>query len=338
MLESPAPRPRDPVVVHNPPPTVDVRTDRPDGHGGQHYHRGPVVGDPRSSTLLPNNGTAIHAPHLFDKDFTSDDRRTSTNSHRSHFGSTPKMDFPKLNGGDYQVWIDNCELYFDIYSVPDMMKVKFASLNCVGNVALWLKMIQKRRKFIHWHELCDVVKEKWGKNKHTFLMRQLLLVNQIGSVDEYTLKFDTLRHQILLVDPNTSEVLFVERYLAGMRADIRSGVILHQPEDVDTASSLALLQEVELENAKVTSSVKFGHRYGKETSSSSSTDKLTAVTNTDDTKKVVEKLDALQAYRRAKNLSFKCGDPWARGHKCPLQGATAHNGGIIGGAATRRST
>lgn len=313
VLESPATRLPDPALTS--PPTIEVRTDRPDGHGGQHHPRGPVLGDPRSSTLPPNNGTPPHAHQLFDREFAADDRRTVPNSHRSHFGSTPKMDFPKFDGGEYQVWIDNCELYFDIYSVPEMMKVKFASLNCVGNAALWLKMVQKRRKFIYWHELRDAVREKWGRNKHKFLMRQLLLVNQTGSVDEYTLKFDTLKHQILLADPNTSEVLFVERYLAGLRAEIRSVVILHQPEDMDTASSLALLQEVELENEKQSSHSKTNHRYMSKTAIHSEKNKT--VTVPEESRKMSEKLEALRSYRKAKNLCFTCGDPWARGHKCP---------------------
>lgn len=79
----------------------------------------------------------------------ADDRRTTHNSHRSHFGPTPKMDFPKFDGGDYQVWLENCEIYFEIYGFPDGMTIKFASLNCVGNAALWLTMVQKQRRFIH---------------------------------------------------------------------------------------------------------------------------------------------------------------------------------------------
>ena len=63
-------------------------------------------------------------------------------------------------GEDYQVWIDNCELYFDIYGVSEHMKVKFAALNVVGNAALWLKMAQKRKQFQHWDDLRAVVAEK----------------------------------------------------------------------------------------------------------------------------------------------------------------------------------
>jgi hypothetical protein len=121
------------------------------------------------------------------------------------------------------------------------MKVKFAALNMVGNAALWLKTVQKRRKFVHWEELTTAVVDRWGKSKHTFYMRQMLAHAQLGCVDEYTTKFNTLKHQILLEDPYTSEVLFVERYLAGLKPEIRTAVVLHCPDDVETASLLAKL-------------------------------------------------------------------------------------------------
>lgn len=36
-----------------------------------------------------------------------------------------------------------------------------------------------------------------------------------------------------------------------------------------------------------------------------------------ESRKLSEKLEALRSYRKAKNLCITCGDPWARGHKCP---------------------
>lgn len=125
-----------------------------------------------------------------------------------------KMDFPKFDGDDYQIWLDNCELYFEIYGVSAHMKVKFASLNMIGNDALWLKTYQKKKKLVHWIEMCEGVRSRWGRSKHTFCMRQLLVMSQLGSIEEYTTLFNTLKHQILLEDPDTSEVLFVERYIA----------------------------------------------------------------------------------------------------------------------------
>lgn len=297
-LEAPPARPQGPAAASLTPPSVHTQgEDRPNGHGGHHQPRGSVLGDPRFPDLPPGNGMPLFAP--------------SHHSLRPHMGSTPKMDFPKFDGEDHQVWLDNCELYFKIYGVSEHMKVKFASLNCVGNAALWLKMAQKRRQFVHWHELRTAVQEKWRRNRHKFHMRQLLLLSQSGSVDDYTTKFDNLRHQILLADPHSSEVFFVERYVAGLRSEIRTVVILHQPEDVDTASCLALLQEAELESDKSGGNSKYSQRSGNK---QSNTEKGK---QPDDTRKVAEKLEALHAYRKAKSLCFKCGEPWARGHKCP---------------------
>ena len=98
-------------------------------------------------------------------------------------------------------------------------------------------------------------------------MRQFLLLSQVGSVEEYTTNFDTLGHQILLADPNTHEVFFVERYIVGLCPDIRSAVVLHHPKDVDTASCLALLLEVELEHEKFVANAKSGYRSYHKTSS-----------------------------------------------------------------------
>jgi hypothetical protein len=57
-------------------------------------------------------------------------------------------------------------------------------------------------------------------------MRQILNLRQTDTVESYTEKFNHLRHQILLHDPNTSEVFFVERYIAGLSDEIRSAVLL----------------------------------------------------------------------------------------------------------------
>jgi hypothetical protein len=123
------------------------------------------------------------------------------------------MDFAKFDGEDHQIRLDNCELYSGIYGVSAPMKVKFAALNMIGDAALWLKTIQKHRKFIHWGKLSEAVIGRWGKSKHTFYMRQMLMLSQHSTVHEYTSKFNTLKHQILLEDPYARKVFFVERYL-----------------------------------------------------------------------------------------------------------------------------
>ena len=40
------------------------------------------------------------------------------------------------------------------------------------------------------------------------------------------------------------------RFLGGLSEEVRAGIALHRPKDVQEASSLALLQETELENRR----------------------------------------------------------------------------------------
>jgi hypothetical protein len=70
------------------------------------------------------------------------------------------MDFLKFDGDDHQIWLDNCEHYFEIYGVSPHLKVKFAALTMIGNAALWLKTTSKRVRFIYWEELTDAVVER----------------------------------------------------------------------------------------------------------------------------------------------------------------------------------
>lgn len=225
------------------PTTTVVRTNtdkRPSGHDAAQPSREQDSGIARSAVPPPDPGMSRYAAQVFDREppdpngFHSSHNRSHNHNHHSqhrpNFSSTPKMDFPKFDGDDYQIWIDNCELYFEIYGLSSHMKVKFAALNMIGDAALWSKTIQKRHKFVHWEEMCEAVKERWGKSKHTFYMRQMMVLGQTSTVDAYTSKFNTLRHQILLEDPYTSEVLFVERYLAGLRGNIRTAVTLHCPK------------------------------------------------------------------------------------------------------------
>jgi transposase InsO family protein/ribosomal protein L21E len=151
-------------------------------------------------------------------------------------------------------------------------------------------------------------------------MRQLLILSQSGTVDEYTAKFDTLKHQILLEDPYASEVLFVERYLAGLRPDVRTAVVLHCPNDTETASLLAKLQEAELDSDKGASH----HKYTNRDKSKAHSDKYKHTVRADEIKRTDspkwnEKLEALRAYRKSKDLCFTCGEKWNRTHKCPAQ-------------------
>lgn len=50
-------------------------------------------------------------------------------------------------------------------------------------------------------------------------------------------------HQIKAHDPNFDYALINNKFIDGLKPEIKSVVFMHKPIDLDTASSLALLQE-----------------------------------------------------------------------------------------------
>ena len=62
-------------------------------------------------------------------------------------------------------------------------------------------------------------------------------------MSEYMARFEELMHQILAHNAGFDPVYFTTKFLDGLRVEIRAGVVLHRPQDLDTAFSLSLLQE-----------------------------------------------------------------------------------------------
>ncbi|KAK3124611.1 hypothetical protein QOZ80_7BG0589270 [Eleusine coracana subsp. coracana] len=119
-------------------------------------------------------------------------------------------------------------------------------------------------------------------------------------------------------------MFFVSRFQEGLRDDIRSVIALHRPLDMDTASSLALLQEEELENGKRRSLPRADHSKQMPARLGFSTEKhkkpeVEGKKEDHHMSKMEDKVASLKAYRRSKGLCFKCGDKWSHNHICPTQ-------------------
>jgi hypothetical protein len=91
---------------------------------------------------------------------------------------------------------------------------------------------------------------KFDKDQYQILLRQLDALKQTASVLEYQTEFEKLAHGVLMYNPAFNDMFFVTRFVGGLHEDIRSPILLHRPRDVDTASTLAMIQEQELEHTK----------------------------------------------------------------------------------------
>jgi len=120
--------------------TTPPRVDLPMGPGAQTHHRddgGGLLGAPPPR---PDNGT---------NNATVSQVPLSDNSSH-HPPPFPKIEFPKFDGSNPRLWRDHCERYFEVYTVHQAMKTRFASLNFKGAAATWLQTVERRGRIGDW--------------------------------------------------------------------------------------------------------------------------------------------------------------------------------------------
>jgi hypothetical protein len=138
-------------------------------------------------------------------------------------------------------------------------------------------------------------------------------------------------HQLLAHDPLFNPAFLMNKSIDGLHDDIKSVVLLQRPKDLDTASSLAILQEELLlgqpthDFKKLDNSSHHSKGYQKFEQSTSSPSHRPSITestpssvnkNVHSSGKEDEKLSSLTAYKKALGLCFKCGAKWGPQHKC----------------------
>lgn len=75
------------------------------------------------------------------------------------------------------------------------------------------------------------------------LIRQFYAIKQLTSVTDFIERFETLMHHLISYSELTHPYFFLTRFVEELRPDIRAVVLIQRPQDLDTACSLALLQE-----------------------------------------------------------------------------------------------
>jgi hypothetical protein len=191
-------------------------------------------------------------------------------------------------------------------------------MRLVGSAALWYQTMQTAISTMSWETFVTTLCNRFDKDEHNHLIRHFFHIKQTTCVTEYVEQFSDLVHQILAHDPTFPQTIITNHFLDGLKKDIRAVIMVHRPQDLDTASSLALLQEEAMQD-QVTKRIELGS-YSKKTSSEAGKSSVSSITNptrvTEDKKGTEparsktsdEKLSSLKQYRRAKGLCFKCGE------------------------------
>jgi len=304
-------------------PSADDKAARPSGHGVATSPRENEFGVVTTLTHSPANGT--NPPPKFHG--TAYDLCMSRNRppdpHQWPTGRMPKFPFPTFHGENVRLWISNAEDYFDIYQVEPHLWLKISKQQFKDSAAHWIQSIEPELKSLTWPTFCLLLHDRFGRDQHQTLIRKLFQIHQESTVSDYITQFSVLIDKLKAYNPNIDMLYYTTRFVDGLREDIRAVVIVQRPHNLDTAYTLALLQEEVTDSGKRKDHRREAlpfHKASYRTTPPAPTPATRAAdsgfTVPANAKTPEERFRALRAYRRAKGLCDNCAEKWSRDHRC----------------------
>ncbi|OIT20411.1 hypothetical protein A4A49_38895 [Nicotiana attenuata] len=190
---------------------------------------------------------------------------------------TLKWELPYFEGHEPKVWIQKCERYFNLYKIPDNLKVEAATLYLNGLADTWYDSLVLSR----------------------------------GLVDEFLGKFEDLKAQMLIRNPHLDESHFISSFIGALKEEIRFGVKLFKPTTMRFVVERARLQEKAIEAAhKRTKAIS---KPSLVVSNPAGTRVQTAGIVKPNSFRLSREV---YEYRKNNHLCYKCGEKYTQGHQC----------------------
>uniref|UniRef100_A0A453D8U5 Retrotransposon gag domain-containing protein n=2 Tax=Aegilops tauschii subsp. strangulata TaxID=200361 RepID=A0A453D8U5_AEGTS len=135
-------------------------------------------------------------------------------------------------------------------------------------------------------------------------MKELMLLKQTGTVEEYKHQFLHLVYTVRLYEPTISDTFLVTRFVMGLKDELRAGVEVQIPTTIQMAALYASVQEGLLLQQKTPKPPFSKNSYTK-------SDSKPQLATGD-----LWKAKQLKEYRHANGLCYKCGEKFMPGHMC----------------------
>jgi hypothetical protein len=116
-------------------------------------------------------------------------------------------------------------------------------MRLVGSAGLWFQTLQSTINKMNWDAFVTAVYNRFDKDEHNHLLRHFFHIKQTTTVTDYVEQFSDLVHQLLAHDPSFPPTVITNQFMDGLKRYIRAVVMMRCPQDLNTASSFAFLQE-----------------------------------------------------------------------------------------------
>jgi hypothetical protein len=90
-------------------------------------------------------------------------------------------------------------------------------------------------------DFCSLIHDRFSRDQHEALSRQLFYIRQTGSVNEYVVQFSKLVDQLLSYESDANHLYYATCFVDSLKLDIKSMVMIQRPTTLDDACALALV-------------------------------------------------------------------------------------------------
>jgi hypothetical protein len=128
-----------------------------------------------------------------------------------------------------------------MYSVESSVWVKVVTMHFEGAAMRWLQSVDCKIHSASRSEVCSWIHDRFGRDQHESLIRQLFHIRQTSSVQDYIDRFTELVDQLVAYEHIIDQRYYTTRFVDGLRDDIKSIILIQRPVGLNTACVLTLL-------------------------------------------------------------------------------------------------
>ncbi|CAM8985355.1 unnamed protein product [Rhodiola kirilowii] len=268
---------------------------------------------PMQAPALPPTSSLNLAQTVFGTYGSPQRSSTSTNPPLAIEGTStghqrlPRIDIPTFTGEDVDGWLFQLNRFFTNYVVPHDQKLMIATFHTSGEALKWVQWLHATQQQLDWDSFEERVAARFGPPAYYSAKAMINKLFQTGTVATFIDEFETLSTRT----PGLSSDNLRHRFIAGLKEEIHSEIVMFNPTTLHQAMGLARLAEQKIHSFRPRT---FAPRLIPQPLAL-----LPAppVAQPAPTGLSIKRLTPVEmAARREKGLCFNCDDKYTPGHKC----------------------
>ena len=137
-----------------------------------------------------------------------------------------------------------------MYSVDPSVWIQCSRMQFIVPAKRWIQSVTDDIKTMQWSEFCQALHTRFDRDQHELLLCKMNRIHQTSSVQDYVDRFAELVDQLKAYDSTAKALPHITRFIDGLHSEIRAVLLVQRPTSLDTAYTLALLQEEAMESSR----------------------------------------------------------------------------------------